>query len=420
MLSAKSAQQTTPSKQLGVDLSRLDFASAVKSKALFDAVNANDDDFDFDAKTANLMPEPLLVPNSKRFVLFPIQFHKIWAAYKNAEAKFWSAEEIEFSDDVDDWAKVPAKERACIMHALALVSVNDLLAGEEPIISKVSDEIQAPEARCFFGFHMMQKNIHTETLNVVLDGFAKSAEEKEFLFDALEAMPTTSKRTAWVQKHITESPCSYSTRLFALAAYSTLMNASAQSLILHICASASTPASVQAAKIAAKSSVQHQFAGLQHTLVKIQADMTRMTQFLRLVACEHLVNPVNAGEAMTMVREAIALEREVAFEMFEMGGAGAGKKGVTVCGVNVDADAVSRRVARLGNSLLSMFAVKGSVDVGIGSKKGDSLEWIDAFLWDAVKRDSGVVEHVVVKNEEKQKAQEKRVVKQEFSLDEDF
>ncbi|KAJ3225152.1 Ribonucleotide-diphosphate reductase (RNR), small subunit [Chytriomyces hyalinus] len=385
MLTAKSAQQTTPSKQLGADLSRLDFASAVKSKSLFDAVNANDDDFDFDSKTANLLPEPLLVPNSKRFVLFPIQFHKIWAAYKNAEAKFWSAEEIEFSDDT---GRKYLQKNVHVSCTRLLVSVNDLLSGEEPIISKVSDEIQAPEARCFFGFHMMQKNIHTETLNVVLDGFSKSSEEKEFLFDALEAMPSTSKRTAWVQKHITESPCSYSTRLFALATYSTLMNSSAQSLILHICASASTPTSVKAAKTAVKSSAQHQFAGLQHTLVKIQADMTRMTQFLRLVTCEHLVNPVNALEAVSMVREAIALEREVANEMFEMGGAGGGTKGVTVCGVFVDAEAVSRRVTRLGNSLLSMFAVKGSVDFGVGSKKGDSLEWIDAFLWDAVKRDS--------------------------------
>ena len=32
--------------------------------------------------------EPLLADNPNRFVLFPIQYPKIWEAYKRAEASF--------------------------------------------------------------------------------------------------------------------------------------------------------------------------------------------------------------------------------------------------------------------------------------------------------------------------------------------
>jgi len=54
---------------------------------------------EFDTKPMAYKEEPLLVPNGSRFVLFPIQYNAIWQAYKNVEAKFWSAEEVEMSDD---------------------------------------------------------------------------------------------------------------------------------------------------------------------------------------------------------------------------------------------------------------------------------------------------------------------------------
>ena len=42
--------------------------------------------------------EPLLKPNDKRFVLFPIQYAEIWGIYKHIESKFWTAEDIELGE----------------------------------------------------------------------------------------------------------------------------------------------------------------------------------------------------------------------------------------------------------------------------------------------------------------------------------
>src|SRR5207253_7875896 len=39
--------------------------------------------------------EPLLTANKDRFVLFPIEHKKIWNMYKQHEASFWTAEEID-------------------------------------------------------------------------------------------------------------------------------------------------------------------------------------------------------------------------------------------------------------------------------------------------------------------------------------
>lgn len=42
--------------------------------------------------------EPLLRKNPRRFVIFPIQYPDIWKMYKQAQASFWTAEEVSPGD----------------------------------------------------------------------------------------------------------------------------------------------------------------------------------------------------------------------------------------------------------------------------------------------------------------------------------
>ena len=48
--------------------------------------------------------ELLLRENKDRFVILPINYPKIWEQYKKHEASFWTAEEIDLSSDMKDWA----------------------------------------------------------------------------------------------------------------------------------------------------------------------------------------------------------------------------------------------------------------------------------------------------------------------------
>ena len=47
--------------------------------------------------------EPLLKENPRRFVILPIQYDSIWKMYKKAKASFWTAEEVDLSQDFRDW-----------------------------------------------------------------------------------------------------------------------------------------------------------------------------------------------------------------------------------------------------------------------------------------------------------------------------
>ena len=57
--------------------------------------------------------EAICADNPDRFTLFPITHPDIWKFYKQAVASFWTAEEIDLSQDIEDWeSKVSlAKEK---------------------------------------------------------------------------------------------------------------------------------------------------------------------------------------------------------------------------------------------------------------------------------------------------------------------
>lgn len=111
--------------------------------------------------------EPILTENKQRFVLFPIKHNDIWRMYKKAEASFWTAEEIDLGTDLNDWEKkLNADERHFISHVLAFFAASDGIVNEN-LATKFMNEVQIPEARCFYGFQIAIENIHSETYRYV-------------------------------------------------------------------------------------------------------------------------------------------------------------------------------------------------------------------------------------------------------------
>jgi ribonucleoside-diphosphate reductase beta chain len=160
--------------------------------------------------------EPILQENKNRFVIFPIQHHDIWEWYKKMEASFWTAEEIDLSQDLNDWNnKLNNEERYFVKHILAFFAASDGIVNENLAENFVS-EVQYSEAKFFYGFQIMMENIHSETYSLLIDTYVKDEAEKAELFNALEVFPAIKKKADWALKWI-ESP-SFAERLIAFAA----------------------------------------------------------------------------------------------------------------------------------------------------------------------------------------------------------
>ncbi len=160
--------------------------------------------------------EVLLTPNPRRFVLFPIKHDEIWKMYKQAEASFWTAEEIDLGPDLLDWKKLNDDEKHFITHVLAFFAASDGIVNEN-LAEQFIREVQIPEARCFYGFQIAIENIHSETYSLLIDTYIKDPAEKDRLFNALETVPCVTKKADWAMRWINNSD-SFAERIIAFAA----------------------------------------------------------------------------------------------------------------------------------------------------------------------------------------------------------
>lgn len=162
------------------------------------------------------MTEPILAENKDRFVIFPIKHNDIWDFYKKSEASFWTAEEIDLSNDLGDWNnKLNDNERHFVKHVLAFFAASDGIVNENLAINFLN-EVQYPEARFFYGFQVMMENIHSETYSLLIDTYIKDPVEKDKLLHAVETVPCVGKKADWALTWINNG--SFAERLIAFAA----------------------------------------------------------------------------------------------------------------------------------------------------------------------------------------------------------
>jgi len=160
--------------------------------------------------------EPILQENKNRFVIFPIKHHDIWDWYKKMEASFWTAEEIDLHQDLNDWNnKLNSDEKYFIKHILAFFAASDGIVNEN-LAENFVNEVQYAEAKFFYGFQIMMENIHSETYSLLIDTYVKDEVEKDQLFRALEVFPAIKKKADWALKWIDSD--SFAERLIAFAA----------------------------------------------------------------------------------------------------------------------------------------------------------------------------------------------------------
>ncbi len=166
-------------------------------------------------KTYIGMDEPLLEENKNRFVLFPIEHHDIWSFYKQAEASFWTAEEIDLSQDIKDWESLTSGEKHFITHVLAFFAASDGIVNEN-LVQNFADEVQYTEAKFFYGFQIAIENIHSETYSLLIDTYVKDPQERNRLLNAIETIDWVKKKADWALRWISEG--SFAERLVAFAA----------------------------------------------------------------------------------------------------------------------------------------------------------------------------------------------------------
>lgn len=232
--------------------------------------------------------EPLLRENKDRFVLFPIQQNDIWQFYKKAEASFWTAEEIDLSQDLKDWENLTDGERHFISHVLAFFAASDGIVNEN-LAENFVGEVQYTEAKFFYGFQIAIENIHSETYSLLIDTYIKDPKEKDKLFHAIETMDCVKKKAEWALRWIDKG--SFQERLIAFAAVEGIFFSGSFCSIFWLKKRGLMP-------------------GLSFSNELISRDEGLHCDFACLLYNNHMINKLPQETVVEIIKDAVAIEKE--------------------------------------------------------------------------------------------------------------
>lgn len=233
--------------------------------------------------------EPLLSKTNERFVLFPIEHQDIWHFYQMSVANFWTAEEINFSEDIDHWHnKLNDNERYFISNILAFFAASDGIVNKN-LAENFLNDVQYIEAKFVYGFQIAVENIHSHTYSLLIDTYIKDKKQQHHLFNAIDTIPSVRKKADWALKWISKG--TFVERLIAFAVVEGIYFSGAFCSIFWLKQKGMMP-------------------GLTFSNELISRDEGLHRDFAALLYKDKIVNKLSESKIHEIVSEAVAIEKE--------------------------------------------------------------------------------------------------------------
>lgn len=140
--------------------------------------------------------EPILDPNNFQLTTFPIRYPIIWKLYKEQVACFWKAEEIDFSNDYQDFLTLLTEEKHFFEWILAFFAASDGIINLN-ITEGLLTEVKIAEIITLYNFQTMMENIHSEVYSQMLDNIVKDPKRRDYLFNAISNVDSIKQMYEW-------------------------------------------------------------------------------------------------------------------------------------------------------------------------------------------------------------------------------
>lgn len=271
------------------------------------------------------VPEPILVENPNRYVIFPIQHNDLWELYKEALSAFWVSEEVDLQQDIIDYReKLNDNERYFLNNILAFFAASDGIVNENLALNFLK-EVQYPEARCYYGFQVAMENIHGEVYSLLIDTYIKDKKEQEKYFNALTEVPCVKKKSGWAIKYISSE--SFQERLVAFAVVEAVLFSGSFCAIFWLKKRGLMP-------------------GLSFANDQISRDEFGHANFAAHLYKNHIVNKLSEDKVRAIIDEALQIEKEFITESLP----------VSLIGMN--ADMMKQYLEYVADNLLVMLGLQ--------------------------------------------------------------
>lgn len=162
--------------------------------------------------------DPIVDPpasDSAKYVIGDVDNEEAFKMYKDAEASFWTAEEIDLATDVPAFKKLQKNEQDFLLMVLAFFAGSDGIVLEN-LMKNLYVESQQSSVRLFYGFQVAIENIHSEVYSQLIKSFVSSREERAHLFRAIDELESVKAKSDWALRWIEEG--TFGERIVAFAA----------------------------------------------------------------------------------------------------------------------------------------------------------------------------------------------------------
>jgi ribonucleoside-diphosphate reductase beta chain len=125
--------------------------------------------------------------------LRPMRYPRFYDMYRDAIKNTWTVEEVDFSTDMADLARMSSGERHLINRLVAFFATGDSIVSNNLVLS-LYRHINAPEARMYLSRQLYEEALHVQFYLTLLDTYLPDEKERVEAFQAVETIPSISNK----------------------------------------------------------------------------------------------------------------------------------------------------------------------------------------------------------------------------------
>ena len=131
--------------------------------------------------------------------LRPMAYPQLFEMYRSAIKNTWTVEEVDFSTDVADLARMTPAERHLIQRLVAFFATGDSIVANNLVIN-LYRHLNAPEARMYLSRQLYEEALHVQFYLTLLDTYVPDHADRQRAFAAVETIPSIRHKAAFCMR----------------------------------------------------------------------------------------------------------------------------------------------------------------------------------------------------------------------------
>lgn len=125
--------------------------------------------------------------------LRPMVYPEFFHMYRKAIQNTWTVEEVDFTTDLTDLARMTAAERHLIQRLVAFFATGDSIVANNLVLN-LYRHINAPEARMYLSRQLFEEAVHVQFYLTLLDTYIPDHKERNQAFAAVATIPSIQSK----------------------------------------------------------------------------------------------------------------------------------------------------------------------------------------------------------------------------------